>query len=229
MNETAKMFIKSLEELRTQKEDIQARLKGIDEQINRRSNELRTLVAAGVGTGDRLRDLVISYAGYWPELEDRCRAVEAAMEGRTGELVLICYPSRERTRHRFGLGWDTEEREAYRMGILSGPNLILRKDHTFNMLTLPVGAYIEGFVHPHDHFAPFEEKDVHKDNLFCVYHSYVGRPPSLSSLLQEKGDFWKDYLLIGDEAVKVWLEEKRMKELLPHALRALAGLVPQLA
>lgn len=195
--------------------------------IVNRNAQLRKLIEDGHTSNDRVRDLVIAQVGYDPLLEEKCRELEAAMAGNKGELVLIAYSGERRTKHIFGQGWETEPEDFYRMGLLSGEALLgdtTRAGLPFKMLSVPTLCYVGGPVHRYGYFGPLKQSDVCKGPILEWGHDFDSRPPSLVEILiGEHG--WKSTLHIGDKAVKAWLEEQRMGELLPHALEALGRLV----
>ncbi len=196
-------------------------------RIHGYTKDLRERLANGETTGDPLKDLVLKTHGWDPEAEEKYAALERQLAGKKGEFVLLFYHSQRDTRHIFGRGWEHESADYYRIGVLEGEKLIGVEETTFTnatLITLPVSRYIR------DTPGIFLESDKVRRPLEVREHDIFEReyhdpgPYPLGCWIKGKGSRLSE-LVIGDEAVKEWLDKRHMSGLYKTAADALSKLV----
>lgn len=175
-------------------------------------SQLEAKVKQGETTGNRIRDLVLRVHGYNPFFEERYATLEARLKGKGGEFILIFFEARIAMRYH-GMGMDERLAVLYRLGVLEGEELLLKDglsgtfiDHATPRFTLPVSRYIGGEAEVK---VGVGERDVVivPQNIFArdsVPH--YKNPCFLDDFLKSNSDQFG--IVVGDEAVREWLENK---------------------
>jgi hypothetical protein len=222
-----------IEQLKIEGENLSQRLDDKREQINEATKQLCERLNNGETTGDWIRDLTIRSHGYDLEIEAKYREWSKKLEGKKGEYVLISYARRER-------GWRDENRfeDHLRLGVLDGEGLIyggLGGFGTGAVITVPVYRYIEVHKTMLIESGDIKSLELKRENIFAQSFILSTSPlPDEYFLLGVKryddrrhisrpSHIAKDFV-IGDEAVKEWLEKAHMSLLLTQAGKVLSRL-----
>ena len=187
------------EQERTKKEQVR-----LTELILRDTEELQERLKAGETTKDSLRDiLILSLYGLNHEWEGIYRKLQDTLWGKKGKLVLLSFYVK--ISHIDSM--DPAEycgAHYYRVGVLDGEKLILGQD---TLPTLPVSRYAEEQVTTwgKDMLVSWV-LDVKEGTLLDPFTRGSGYTVfSLTNILQ-RGGSWQSELIIGNEAVKKWLD-----------------------
>jgi hypothetical protein len=183
----------------------------------------------GATTGDRLRDMLLRVYWYNPRAEERYRSVETQLKGKKGEFVLLSFNAQVAFRFH-GTGRDTRNAQCFRLGVLEGDELVLKKGLMGTMVpTLPIPRYVYGettFLAVEDDVKRLEVEE--KEFFDHAFHDM--NPPRLTDILyigRDGSDWtgWQETVIIGDEAVKKWLKEHAMPGLYKPAADLLSKLI----
>ena len=145
------------------------------------------------------------------------KKIEGQLEGKRGEFVLLSFCAKIPYKYTMV---EVEYRDAscYRIGVLEGEKLMRNDEDRLSMPTLPISRYLkgeEGIFRPGDNIGGVVQK-----NIFA--HGYCDEdPPPLHALMQNECGS----IVIGDEAVKEWLQKRGMEELFKLAATALSKLI----
>lgn len=180
-----------------------------------------------LSSGDRISDLVISFHGKVGDkvLDRRYRELEAALRGKQGEFVLVLHRETEwmekhgTTAHGFGI-----DHQYYRLGVLGSETIKLIKGCGFGGDEAPsidVSRFVEGEIEP---LSMPSTLSVVNGNIFGRHMGPRNITP-LFHLLQDDNFRWQDVIVIGDAAVKEFLEESHMTRLFKVAGDALGKLI----
>src|SRR3989344_3109464 len=101
MRVSVEMLFERLARLEWEKTGIEEKLTALTIRIAEENKALVAELEKGATTGDRLTDLIIRFLNKQADEETlaKFRAFEQNLKGRTGELVLVKYPVRVRTRY----------------------------------------------------------------------------------------------------------------------------------
>lgn len=197
---------------------------------------------AGSTTGDPFRDEFIKMYSWNPAAELVYRDLNDQLKGHKGEFILLAYT------HEVRMPGGMFRQESYanvrhfRLGVLDdetfGTTMVKgwfrREDGP--MFSLPVSRYIERETEP---YADIGRLELVEGNLFDQRHMHRD-PPILSTYMLEKAGLWRGSetrfnsrhlyahdieLIIGDDAVKAWLEKVGMADLYKPAAATLSKLI----
>lgn len=214
------------EEITTRNQFVEAHKTALadkDEKLVEHLGMIRARLEAGETTGDRITDLMLRVHGFDQGMIEKYAALEAQLEGRRGEFVLISFDTSVPFKHTMT---HTEDRHAscYRIGVLEDEHLKIGESFGMKIITFPVSRYIYGeksiLMNEKNlpHTLPIEIGDLFE-------HYFHGmNPPLLSELLQEVDEELRG-IFIGDDAVKGWLKRHLMPGLFKPAADALSKLI----
>ncbi|MBI2004740.1 hypothetical protein HYS79_01085 [Patescibacteria group bacterium] len=190
--------------------------------IYEKLKKVRKAFAAGESTGDHIRDMVLTVHGLDHKLEEKYRELEGKLKGKRGEFVLLSYHAKIPFKHSM-TGVEYRDASCFRLGVLEGEELVWKDGDGLSAMVSPVTFHIsryikseEGYIRPGDNLGGVVQK-----NIFA--RGYDEGPPPLHALMRSEGG----EIVIGDEAVKKWLEERGivMEALFVPAAAALSKLI----
>jgi len=145
------------------------------------------------------------------------KKIEERLAGKRGEFVLLSFDAEIRFKYTW-IGDEYRHASCYRIGVLEGEKLMWNGEDQLSAPTLPISRYLkgeEGIFRPGDNIGGVVQK-----NIFA--HGYCDEdPPPLHALMQNECGS----IVIGDEAVKEWLQKRGMEELFKLAATALSKLI----
>lgn len=192
-------------------------------------NQIKELIEKGESTGDYILDLAYRTHVIDEKAVQRLRDISAALAGKKGQFVLIHYGYSDDSmepRYAHAVGIMARHKpyvEMYRIGVLVAEQFIWEepsREVTFAALggriELPIDRYAEGMVE----LFRSNLTETHKGRIFSVdMHSYhrsrkfpsAWQAFAVGAFLNPKIEDWKEHLIIGNEAVKAWMEGKHLK------------------
>ena len=211
-----------LKNLQDQLDEIDNSRKVKAAELSAEESTLRKRLAAGETTGDPLQDLVIRAHGYGKDLADvlaRYRELEGMLKGKKGEFILLSFHAQIPFKHTM-TSVECRDARCYRLGVLTDESLVWAGERGplgYYSITIPVSQFIygEGYLAP-------PNLPPQKGDLFAQMHRHAD--PHALSLMMEEGYGWKEVLIIGNDAVKKWLNSHIMPELYKVAADALGML-----
>ncbi len=196
---------------------------------------LMEAIAAGGTTGDWLRDQVIRTCGYGSCMEAAYHQVNDQLMCRRGEFALLAYDHEKYVPPGilFG-GAKRVPASFYRLGVLEEDELVLappkRKGYENGMLDLPVTRFVAG---EKGSYLAFRKPQVVEARLFDQLGEHS--PPHFTMYIMEKSGLYPATaisalaargptnveLVVGNAAVRDWLENAGMMSLYDPAARVL--------
>lgn len=195
------------------------------------TKELVEMIKNGATTGDPIHDLVIQAHGVVDEaLTEKYRLVDNVLKGKKGEFVLLSYPGK--VVHRYhSHGRDYVDVHCYRLGVLEEEGIVFAGHYfhpsmsEYRSLSIPISRYVDGAVSYLLTSKDLKESlAVKAANIFALSITDCN-PPSLLEFLIDKRADWSRTLVVGDVAVRKWLEKNHMPVLYKGAADALSKLV----
>ena len=227
MRVSVEMLFERLARLEWEKTGIEEKLTALTIRIAEENKALVAELEKGATTGDRLTDLIIRFLNKQADEETlaKFRAFEQNLKGRTGELVLVKYPVRVRTRYGGEIrSADFSTETHFRIGKLVGEEFQLIRSRLSDalLLTLPVEQYVQGPWPKSFLYKPVVSKVV-KGDLFewkpgdelSQFHDFV--------LLKEERYGYD--LLVGDAAVRTELKRVDADDFFSQAAEKLGRLI----
>ncbi len=217
-----------LEVLRKDAADAAVRAERSKNIVHKATEALRERVEAGEESGDRITNLAIRFlSDVGPEIIEKCRAFEARLRGKKGELVALEYPSKA---ERSGWRSDEETRHehvtAVRFSILRSESLYVDPNEKYFPLTLDCPRAVV----MHKPLA-FRRPVPANSPLFGHTFGYLDLPPScrLAECIRAEPDIkYPETLYIGNDEVTAYLNENDVadpKSLMDEILEMLGQLV----
>ncbi|MBI5003758.1 hypothetical protein HZC00_01555 [Candidatus Kaiserbacteria bacterium] len=206
---------------------LRAQISAYEKALAERMQMLAKAIEEGETTGDAMRDLVIRFHQKDDDvLTAKYRAIDEALKGKKGEFVLVTFPGRRLVKHVFIGESEYAHVTYYRLGVLKNEGVTCPPRYrTSDQVapTIDVSRYVEGEVGLLMKGDLSRPLSVVEENIFREFYSDHD-PRPLYIILQEEGS-WEDKIIIGDDAVKQWLDEVYMPGLYKPAADALSKLI----
>ncbi|HEY4517829.1 MAG TPA: hypothetical protein VJI74_02975 [Candidatus Paceibacterota bacterium] len=210
-----------IQRLRAEREQTLERIRAIDTRIAKVQEGLRGRLRGGMTTGDRIRDFVIVQSGYREEEEERYRQIEEALEGRTGEFVLVQFWKYQRVVFHVVSRGPGEEigrwEKLWLLGVLTDDRLVLKLQPATCFLPTTKRVRI------HDPKGPWEQENqpISEELMFGPNHFLLDSAP----LPQGVGEHMTSRITVGDRNVKLWFEVKSTPEVYRKCAELLGKLI----
>ena len=197
------------------------------EHIKRAEEAMQAAVRRGKSTGDRIFDFVLGVYGTI-DVEDRhtsrLRAVEAALSGNTGKLILIWSDIvQPRTLGQYPMFSNPHAPaeisiKRFQCGVLTGEQLRITRDHRL-VCTLPVEYYTDERFQVYTPRNSVLLSEVDGGKLFAVDGSILH--PDFNGLRH-----MVNFVVVGNDNVKQWLDNETHGNLFPAIAQRLGGSIP---
>ena len=197
---------------------------------------IRRRIEAGEKPDNRYRGMVIrAHARFDRDLEDRYARFEASLAGKKGQLFVVTYLTTALYPMLRSDRMDGNEVHS-RVGLLDGDELVWEPSNgirTGGEYTVPVGKYIQGGP-VRSGWNPYSQKpEIVAGDIFEWAKGENVEPFSARMTYSPDSDIttgsrWPGEMIVGDSAVKAWLQKyarNSTEKLFNAALTALGVLV----
>jgi hypothetical protein len=225
MNAELERHLQSIRATQPSIDKLEARLKTKKAYLQEHLRAAQELIAAGEKSDDRFLDMVIRGHGTLDEeLALRYRKLEGSLQGRRGEFVTVEFIAD--VPYKFSQDCVESRRHIlFRIGVLTEESLIfaaLNPIGLFKECTVPVAKYVEGDTDQLLLWSGGSIRQSKQENLFFGASLYDDGPPSLRQWIANP-EICK--IIVGNDAVRAWLDERHAGKFFKSAADALGMLI----